>query len=407
MANTFLPILFNNLPSLFQKHYIYAFLWIISLIIFIPRVFTNKLFIIILFYGIFLFISYNYLWPNMDDWNKNFLYKEYLQISVGATIFIYFNQTKNYEILARVTKWTVFFIIITALMSVITASIDPMYARNIIGAASVTIDAEKEEILSYKRFGGGTYGSAITFMSLIPLLIYLYKNNIDSFYKRKEIIIFIFILFAALLSIQLFTNIIIASIIIFISILGSSNFIKSIFIICMISLILYMIPKKTYIDTLILFSELFETKTEISYKFRDLAQFIDGGADLEDRTSGTASRAVRFYDLVDTFKKSPVFGCFYKNESQKNYDILGVHLYWANKLTTTGIIGFTFFSLIIIIYLKLIIINIPKTFRFYLLISMLSILGYGIFKTLSSREAWYTFFIVLPGIYHLSKLNRL
>jgi len=47
-----------------------------------------------------------------------------------------------------------------------------------------------------------------------------------------------------------------------------------------------------------------------------------------------------------------------------------------------------------------------KQFAFYFLLSVFSIIALGTMKTLTGRDLWYTFFIILPGFYYLPLLKK-
>ncbi len=134
VVSTFLPLLVNNLPFILQKHYGYAALWLISLLVFKPSVFIEKLMLFVILYGLFLISMYKISWFQMDEWNVNFLIKEYFQIFVGSSVVSYYINSKDFENFARLSRWCLIFLVITALMSIFSSFLDPMYARNLISS---------------------------------------------------------------------------------------------------------------------------------------------------------------------------------------------------------------------------------------------------------------------------------
>ena len=282
MANTFFPLLFNNLPYFLRSHYIFAIVWLISLILFVPKIFTEKLMALVLIYGLFLIIMLSLFWLSIDDWNRNLLIKEYLQIAVAISVISYFKHTKDYITYAKITKWILIFLFITAVMSIISSVIDPMYARNLIGASSIENLSEREAVLSYKKYGGGTYASAVVFMCLFPLLIYYYKNIKKSLFSKKILLVFTVVFFLALLSIQIFTNILIAVIFGVFAFFGAKKIKKSIVITIVIISIISIIPKEFYVKSLITVSNQFQKQENIKYKLNDLAIFINTGANIKN-----------------------------------------------------------------------------------------------------------------------------
>jgi hypothetical protein len=335
------------------------------------------------------------------------LFNEFYQISIGASVIAYFHHSKDYLSLAKLTKWTILFILVTAIMTIVSSAIDPMYARNMAGAVAVTIESEKEAILSFKKLGGGTYSMAVVFMCLFPIIIYYYKNMKINLVSKKTSIVFFLILVFALLGMQIFANILIAIAFSVFALMGMKKIRKSLIVIILFLGIIIIIPKDVYISGLIKFSEYFEKDSELNYKFIDLAMFIELGGDIEDNTNGAAGRAERYPMLIDTFVKGPLFGCFaYSGKAVNGYMLEGGHLHWMNKLTTTGVFLFIFFIMVIYNFIKINLKYFDSAYIFYYILASLSIVSYGLIKAISGRETWYALFIILPGIYYLPMLKK-
>lgn len=292
-------------------------------------------------------------------------------------------------------------------MSIISSAIDPLYARNIISVSSITSESERESILSLNRYGGGNYSTAIAFMCLYPILIYFYKNIRISIISKKQIIVYSVIIFLALLSMQIFGNILIAIAFGLIALLGMKKIKQSVLVIILLISITVIIPKEVYVNSLLFVSNYFNKDSDINYKIRDLADFFNSGVDTKDNNTTTGSRLERYPILMETFAKSPIFGCYFlSDESGNGYNSSGAHLYWMNKLTVTGIVGFLFFLFIPYSFIKNNLRYFDSTYKFYYILASLSILSYGLIKVIGGREAWYTFFILLPGLYSLPLLKK-
>jgi hypothetical protein len=407
MASTFLKILFNNLPPIIRSHHLWTVIWVVSLLVFSPKIFFNKTILYILSYGLFLYLATQTIWSNIDEWNYKVLIIEFYQIFIGSSVITYFQKSNDYVSLAKISKWGIIFILITAVMTIISAVIDPMYARNLTAIASITDESVRETILSYKRYGGGTYSTASALMCLFPLIIYYYRNIKISLISRNQIIIFSIIIFLALLGMQIFGNIIIMIIFSTIALLGMKKMKHSILVIGIFFLIVLIIPRGVYVKTLLSVSEYFETESELNSKFKDMADFIDSGAKINDSNTGTSGRAARYPLLMKTFVKRPLFGCyFFSDEHGNGYNAAGAHLYWMNKLTINGIIGLIFFLIIPYFFVKNNLRYFDSTYKFYYVLASLAILSYGLIKVIVGREAWYTFFIILPGLYYLPLLKK-
>lgn len=406
IASTFLPLVFNNLPPFIRSHHLWTIIWGISLLIFRPRIFLNRAIVYVLAYGLLLFIATETIWISMDSWNKNLLFNEFYQIAIGISVITYFQQSKDYISFAKITKWSIIFLFITAIMSIISSAIDPMYARNLTGVSAVTDEREIEAILSFKRFGGGTYSSAGAFMCLFPIFIYYYKNMKISLISRKQIIIISILIFLALLGMQIFGNILIAVGFSFIALLGMKKIKQSVLVIGLVFSIIVIIPKEFYINSLLSVSEFFKENSDLNYKFKDMANFFETGADIRDNSTGVGDRIERYPLLLKTFVKKPLLGCYFLSDRSGNgYNGAGAHLYWMNKLTIIGMLVFIFFIFIPYDFIKNQLQHFNSTYKFYYILSSLSILSYGLMKNLVGRETWYAFFIILPGLYYLPLLK--
>lgn len=97
---------------------------------------------------------------------------------------------------------------------------------------------------------------------------------------------------------------------------------------------------------------------------------------------------------------------FLTDDSANGYNGEGAHLYWMNKLTTTGIIGIILFIIIPFNFLKNTLRHFSLTYKFFYILASLSILCYGLMKVIAGRETWYAFFIIIPGLYYLPLLKR-
>ena len=402
MASTFLPIVFNNLPPIIRSHHIWTPVWFFSLIVFYPRIFKDKLVLILLSYGvIFVLILTNTLWTNIDEWSKVQITTEFYQIIVAISVITYFRIEQDFFRLAKLVKWTMIFIFITAVMSIVTSLIDPLYARNILQVSSFKLQSKVESILSFKKYGGGNYGFTGALLCVFPMLIYYFKNNLKSTFNKKYILIFGIVIFFALLRMQIFANILIALFIIVFSAMGSKNTKIMYLILGLTIIVLFVIPIQFYADTLITASTWFPRDSEIHLKFNETAKFLIFG---DNVSSEIGLRSERYPLLFKAFIANPLFGNFF---SDRPIDIsAGAHIHWMYKLGAYGILGAIPFFYIIFYFIKGSIKYFDKDFVFYFLLSIFSIIGLGLMKALSGREMWYTFFIIVPGFYYLPLLKK-
>jgi hypothetical protein len=407
MASTYLPLLFNNLPPIIRSHHLWTVIWVVSVLVFNPKICLNKAMVYLLTYGLILYLATETIWSNMDSWNHFRLFFEFYEIAIGISVFTYFQQSKDYISLAKLARWAIVFLCITAIMTIITSIINPMYARNLTGLAAISSESEIEAILSYKRYGGGTYSTAGAFMCLFPIFIYYYKNIRISLISKKQIILISIIIFLSLLGMQIFGNVLIAIVFSIIALFGTEKIKSSILILVLFFSIVMIIPKEVYVNSLLSISDYFDKDSELNFKFNDMASFIETGADIKDNSSSAGGKVERYPILMETFVKSPLLGCyFFSDESGNGYNAVGAHLHWMNKLTVTGIIGLIIFLFIPYKFIKYNSKRFSTGYKFYYILASLSILSYGLIKQLGGRDTWYAFFIILPGMYYLPLLRK-
>jgi hypothetical protein len=397
ITTSFLPIVAINLPPILGSYrFVWAPLWLLSIILFYPKVLLNKQIVFLLFYGIiFIQILLVTLWSGIRDWDKEMVREEFYVFIVSITIIWYFRLQKDYKGLALLSKWAIIFSGITAIMTIITSIIDPMYARNLIGGA---YDSARTVYIT--GFGGGNYGFAGALIALFPIMVYYYRNNKLSIFPKTFILIFGIICFIALIRMQIFANIILAAITICISLLGSKNIKKSLVFIGILILLILFIPTTFYSNLLLSISAYFNPHSEVYFKLKDMAKFIVLG-NMEGTEAG--GRAARYPLLMHAFLANPLFGYYVTNHS---IDIgAGGHLYWMNKLTIFGFFGFIPYLLIHYFFIKNNLKYFDKQYSFYYLISVFSIISLGLLKNLAGREMWFVYFVLLPGLYYLPYLK--
>lgn len=422
MVTTYLPLFYNNVPAFFRSHHLWTLLWGISLMVLQPRVFFSKPMLVIYLYGLLLLLATLSIWSYMDWWNNRLLFDELYHFAVSVSVISYFYQTRNYIDLAKITQWALIFILITAAMSIVSSYVDPLYARRLV--ASSFAKGNEDIIATYKSFGGGSYSTAIVFMSILPLFIYYYKNKNIKFISPIIVIGSIVLIFIALISIQLVANVLLAFIFALIALIGIKKYKYVLVVLSILGFIIFSIPQKTYVESFLSLGKTFENYQEVSFKFNEMAMYIEeGGLHDENSTNShiksgqqsiinrnaTAQRAERYPMLINVFKQYPFVGINFigiRDAVKSGYNVDGGHLYWMNKLTTMGIIGLLFFLMMFIFPIKNNLMQMSSEYKLYYIYACLAMLSYGFLKGFNGREAWYTFFILFPGMYYLPLLQN-
>lgn len=397
MITTFLPIFVNNSRFRIGNYNNYVILWFISVFLFALHTLTNRNFVYVFFYWVILvFFLFNTVWIDIDDWNKRLASLEMLMFLVPISLYTYFLITREYESLAWLMKWTLIFIGITAIMTIYSTTIDPAYARNLTGGLF-----EETELKAFRKLGGGEYGFAGALLCLFPMIIYYYRNSSKIPFSKLQIFSFGILCFIAVVRMQIFANIILSVIVIIFALSGTKNIRKSLAYVFILVILLAAIPKHIFSNLLFGASTYFRQDSDIYFKLNDLGTFIELGQTV---TTSSGGRVDRYPLLWDGFKEDPLLGFFH---SGSGMDISsGAHLYWMNKLTVYGILGFIPFVLIFYFYIRRTIRQFDNEFSFYFSLSVFAAIGLGLMKSLMGQEFWAMFFFVLPSLYYLPLLKK-
>lgn len=395
VITTYLNVVTYNLPPIIRSHHLWTPIWLASIVFIYPKVLQNRLFLYVLVYeAIRLLVFGNFVWVYKDDWTNKLILGEFYVYVIAFSIYAYFKTSQDFKGLAILVKWTAIFIGITAILTIYSSIIDPMYARKITSGSF-------EDLGDLMKFGGGTYGYASVLVCIFPIMIYYYRNNTACVFSKKKILIFGVLCFVALIRMQIFANIILSAFIIIFALAGSKYITRSIYISVFLVSIILIIPKETYANVLISLSGNFQKNTEIYYKLNDLSNYILYS---DIKSTSAAERVDRYPMLWEAFKDSPFLGHY----SKPIYSDIGegAHLSWMYRLSSFGVFDFIFY---VILYYRFIVITVremDEKIRFYYLLSVLSIILLGLLKTLGGRETGYVYFVFLYGSYYLPLLKK-
>ena len=389
IISAFLPVVFNNLPPVVRSHHIWAFFWLFSVFVLKAKILLNRVIHYLMLVGFIISISLlDFFWADIKDDMKFMVLREFYEIMVAISIFVYYRMENDHIGMARLARVALYCIIVTAILSIVTSIINPFFARDIVGIADLS-NQDKANVLQYERYGGGGYGFYSGLVCLFPILIYFYKYNSQSYWGKKTLFFIIVLFFVTLVRVQFFANILVAALFILLSMMASKRIIRSLVIVMVMFTILYFIPLEYYINFLQYLSSFFNKNSDVSMKFNDLALFLSTGGEVGDY-SEAAIRAQRFPLLMNSFLSNPLFGGTYHNH----------HMFWMNKLAMFGIIGTIPFIVFLIAYIRTSIKQFNRLYTYYFLLAIFSIVTLGFTKALFGRELWYTYFVVLPFLYY-------
>lgn len=390
-----LLILFENLPYPFSTFYGYLIIWGFVFIILKPSVFFKKLSRLVYLF-LLLYLSLHFLGIyNLTSETYNIywlLSRELRPIFIAGILFTYFINFEKIESLTKVMQFTLIFILITSITSIIGLNFFPTAAREMV--ATLRLENEFELLKFYQRIGIASYDFYYGLAFTTPVFIFLIKEH----WPEKKIRFFLIgslaITLFAIMKSQMTTALIFSVIGILLSITGAKNLKKSLIILLIIVVTIVSIPRQFYINSLYYFSERL-TGEVLQKRFFELAETIEFGENLIDANTHIAYRAQRIPFLIENISRNPITG---GGESTG-------HVFWLDRLSLFGILGIIPWILFILAISKMVIKKIDKKYYTYYIISLILYIGIGFMKNSGHKLVIFFVFFVVPSILTIYSRN--
>ncbi len=123
-------IIHNNAPIIFSYLYGWGPIFVISTLLFYPKIFSNKLILInVLFFFLFALILPHILWKEMDEWYSFRQITIFSNLTVAVTLFIWLRNDNNPRVWLNLAKTGLIFIVVTCVMTIIGTIINPIVVR--------------------------------------------------------------------------------------------------------------------------------------------------------------------------------------------------------------------------------------------------------------------------------------
>jgi len=401
IASTLLYLVAKNLPfGIGSFRFMWGPLALITILFCRPIAFTKGPMRFLLLYGALSVGILQYtLWNYMDDWNRSGILEDFYILTVFVAIWNYYWIICDFKRLAILCKWAFLFIVITLIMTNIALTIDPLIVRN---AATGFVDDPFQMKLS-KLTGSASYGYAQAIVLLIPILVYHIKNRKQMVFPHKALIAILILILITTIRVQVFANLLVASLITLLAIMGSKNRYLGYRFLAIFVIIYVIIPTSFYAYIFTNLGSYFKQDTEIHYKLNDFALFIQNPE--LTTTTEAGGRSERYPQLFEALVSNPLFG----HASYKSHLDIGVggHLYWMNKLALWGILGFLFFVFVLYkIYKTIIYFFIDTEIWYNYFLSVLALILFGLTKNIAGREPWIMLIVIIPGLYFLSHIQK-
>ncbi|APF20149.1 hypothetical protein Calab_0567 [Caldithrix abyssi DSM 13497] len=396
LISSLLMIVANNVPILASFRWLWAPVFLVfSFVEYLQS--YNKQVLYSLIYGLLYAGILQYtLWAYATDWYKHAIFEDFYAMVVVVIFHVILKNNYMIKNWIKLAKLGFISIIITGIMTIVATNINPMVVR----ASYSNLKYNLPGYLILERLGFGSYGYMAALIALIPILYFFIQRKTKIWFSRHMwIALLIFFLFVLIRS-QIFANILIAAVILFLSISGVKKFKRNIFITLLFLFVFYSIPVKVWVNLFIDIGNFFSPITVLHNKFIDLASFIDN-PNIYSSNTGIAYRANRYPLLFQAFLSRPFLGDASYNSAYEYALAAGGHLYWMSRLTLWGIFGFAGYIVILYKVFVPVLKMFNEEFRFYYFLSLLGVIILGFLKNLGGREPYIMLLIIIPGLYYL------
>lgn len=240
--------------------------------------------------------------------------------------YMYFKE--DYKTLGKIAIFSLFFFTIGSLQTYFGLIKYPLAARELAGA----IDNNPHLIQLYSDLGIGGFGHIYSCTFLLIVALYpIFKDR--ALTMKYKIIIFIALvsLFLMLLKSSYATSlmILVCGIVLSLFVRGK---ISLIFILIILTILFFLIPKTSVADFLLSIANIFKENDILNQKFEDLAGFIFNNSN----EGQTGTRLNLYMSSILTFLSTPLFGIYGPfGDSVKG--IVGGHSGWFDLLAYYGL----------------------------------------------------------------------
>jgi hypothetical protein len=396
-GNFFLLIISNNLPFPFTSPLFYLIIWLIVVLIVYPKILISKsLFLIYFFIVVYLFFIPFYWQERVVGWENYVDYKwlrsEIQPVLLAILMYLYFIKSGDFKGLAIVTLFTLVFIVITSITSIIAINVYPTAARELAGA--LAIREEKELIEIYNKMGVGSYGFFNGIAFLFPIFFFFLKKQWSNSIYKILFIGMIILLFLGIIKAK-FASALLLSFFFFLSSFFISKYNKHRTLLYAFFSLFFLFFSFSFLSNLFYeASSLFEG-TVLQERLYDAGQTIeDPVIDYERSSHHTGRRLGRIPILIVSFLENPFIGG----------GVNTGHVFWFDRLSMFGLIGFIPWLLIIKHQIKLNLFLFSEDFKQYYLLSILAFIFLGMIKNMGGNQIFITIFFITPGMYYLKLL---
>lgn len=349
---------------------------LISVILY-PNAFLNKITLLSLLYILILMLYFllgNPFYYFVDTVGEVLVILSFLSISNV------YNYNKDDDGMVLITIVGISIIAITLISTIRLLNIDPMVVRSM---ASRLLNEDYYTDLNKQGVAG--YGLMSLSPLLIPLIVYNFKN-IKNRYSKILIILFIVILYYAVINSNLATAIIFLNLLLIISIIISKNKGKNYFVLIIAFMMAMVITVIDFTGFLVIVRDLFDSDF-IRSKIDDIITTLQYGY----MTGQVGDRTDLYSVSINTFLNNPVVPDIKELK-------IGGHAYLIDKFAVIGLFGMIPYVMFIYYCFERIYKQIKDEARIYYIVSIVGMIMLMFVKNISELEFYLYSLVYMQGL---------
>ena len=383
--------MFENLPLPISPFYFISICWFVALAKYHPDVLISKSLIYIYVFAL-LYVLLDIAGVYHIDYRRFFI-RFIVPLFLSISIYTYYLSVRDYEGLSRLVLFSLIFITITALTTIIGVQDNPMAARQIGGALQG--HGESELVDKYQKMGIATFGffSGLAFAS--PVIIASLKQKWKKRWKKRLFIAGIILVCYAYFKAQYTTALLFALAGAIMALVGTKNKERAFIVACFLFALIFIIPKTSLINPIYNISG-YLGSTFLQKRVHDLGEFIEEGENYRADRTHASIKLARIPILIKSIKENLLLGG----------GVNTGHNFWLDWFSEYGIIGLIPWVLIITQQMRFNLKIFSEDYKYYYLLSMFSFISFGFINNLGGSHMYLVVFIIIPGMFYLSSALR-
>lgn len=391
MGNFFLPIVFENILFPFSSALFYLFVWVASLLLFLPNIFFKKNLLPVYLFPIIYFFLFGLVDLNVRGGLNyiQWLNGELQGLFFSLIMLSYFCTRRDFRGLKLTMIFTIIFVFITLFTSYIGLQSYPDASRQLAGALSAR--GEYELANYYRSIGIGGYDFFYGLAFAVPAFVAFFKIKGSTIQFRAGVLLFACISIFGIITSQHTTAFLFAIIGIGFAYWSKERIQASLVRLSVVLALFVIIPERIVADGLLYMAE-YIGEGNIQNRLTDLSVTTYEGVGVAD--THIDKRYDRIPFLLGNFFDSPLIG---------GGQSLG-HNWWFDRLSMFGLVGTLPWVWIIWRQVRYNQTVISKGNFVYYLITIFLFIAMGLMKNMGQTRVMVFVFFVVPSLLKIKDL---